>query len=257
MTSPRTGPFPGFAGGGVRALAGGVVWVIGLAITRPNPFDPAWAEALLVLAPLVLVPLGLDLVLRGGPVGRLARLTGVVQLPAALALGLAFLLPQGPAAAALALPWLLATGLVAGLGVGRLARRGFRPLAEVCLDAGLMFVAVGGVWAVADRLGFRPLDFEPVIVLLTATHFHYAGFALPLATGLALRTEGISPPSGRAGGVSPLSQAGGSRPPSPPARLAGVGVVAGVPLVAAGITATQLGWDPWLECLAAWVLALA
>ena len=70
-------------------------------------------------------------------------------------------------------------------------------------------------------------------MLLTAVHFHYAGFALPLATGLALERskDGAAP-------------------------LAGFGVVAGVPLVAAGITATQLGSGPILECVAAWVLAL-
>ena len=70
------------------------------------------------------------------------------------------------------------------------------------------------------------------IVLLTAIHFHYAGFVLPLLTGLAARTLG---------GAA--------------ARTAALGVVAGVPLVAAGITATQLGLGPWLECLAAWFTA--
>lgn len=93
---------------------------------------------------------------------------------------------------------------------------------------------VGAAWAVSDRLGFRPLDFPTVIVLLTAVHFHYAGFVLPVVTGLA---------AARTGG--------------PAATLASLGVVAGVPLVAVGITATQLGFGPWIEALAAWTVAAA
>jgi YndJ-like protein len=98
----------------------------------------------------------------------------------------------------------------------------------------LIYLAIGGAWAVSDRLGFRPLDFDPVIVLLTAIHFHYAGFALPLVTGLAARRLD-----------------GGT------ARLAAAGVIAGVPLVAIGITSTQLKAGPLIESLAAWVLAAA
>jgi hypothetical protein len=80
----------------------------------------------------------------------------------------------------------------------------------------------------------RPLNFEAAIVLLTAIHFHYAGFLLPLFTGFAARALG---------GVA--------------AWLATLAVIIGVPLVAAGITATQLGFGSWLECLAASWTALA
>jgi outer membrane biosynthesis protein TonB len=43
---------------------------------------------------------------------------------------------------------------------------------------------------VAFQSFWRPLDFDPVIVLLTAVHFHYAGFLLPLCTALAAREVG-------------------------------------------------------------------
>lgn len=49
-----------------RALAGGALWLGFLLLTRPGPFDPAWIHALLLLAPLTLLPLGLDLVERAG-----------------------------------------------------------------------------------------------------------------------------------------------------------------------------------------------
>src|SRR5690606_23264138 len=41
------------------------------------------------------------------------------------------------------------------------------------------------------------------------------------------------------------------------ARFAGVGVIVGIPLVAIGITATQLGCEPWLECVATWITSIA
>jgi hypothetical protein len=145
-------------------------------------------------------------------------------------------LPPGWPAAALALPWLGVTALLAAAGLQRLAagRGAPRSLSDLCLDAGLLYILVGGLWAVADRLGLQPLGFEPVIVLLTSIHFHYAGFVLPLLVGFAL------------GEIQ-----------GPVARLAGLGVIAGVPLVAVGITASQLGVGPWLECGASWVTAAA
>jgi hypothetical protein len=62
-------------------------------------------------------------------------------------------------------------------------------------------------------------------VLLTAIHFHYAGFALPLLTGLAGRALG-----GRI------------------ARIASLGVIAGVPLVAFGITGLSYASPPASTC---------
>jgi hypothetical protein len=220
----------------VRAVAGGALWLLAWIVLRPSPFEVTWARMLLLLGSLVLVPLGLFVVPVEGTdrvAVRLRRIVDVAHFPAALLFAAAYLLPQGILAAALALPWLAVTGLVALFGLRRLWR-GSRRLSELCLDAGLIYLAIGGAWAVSDRLGFRPLGFDPVIVLLTAIHFHYAGFALPLVTGLAARRLD-----------------GGT------ARLAGAGVIAGVPLVAVGITATQLKAGPWIECLAAWVLAAA
>jgi hypothetical protein len=65
-------------------------------------------------------------------------------------------------------------------------------------------------------------------------HFHHAGFVLPVLAARAAREL-----PGRA------------------ARLSCWGVMAGVPLVAAGITVTQLGGGAALELAAAWVTAAA
>ncbi|MEX2118856.1 MAG: YndJ family transporter [Pirellulales bacterium] len=237
MSAPFSAKYANrLASGYAPVLTGGVVWLATLALLRPSPLETTWAHLLLMLAALVYLPLGLRLVpLRAsGRAGRLLRAAALLQLPAALLLGCAYLLPQGLAAAALTLPWLAVTGLAALAGISWLARRGPLPPGELCFDAGLVYLAVGGAWAVLDRGGFRPLGFEAVIVMLTSVHFHYAGFVLPLLTGLAIREQ-----HGRV------------------ARAAGLGVIAGVPLVAVGITATQIGLGPLLECLAAWLTAVA
>lgn len=221
----------------VSAAAGGTVWIALLVLRPPSPSSADWAVSLLLLAPLVLVPLGLRLVEPedfGSAAGRWWRISAFLQLPAALALAAAFLLPKGPAAAVLSLPWLAATGTMGLLALLRLLRRGLRPVPELAVDAGLAFPIVGAGWAFLERAAIHPLRFAPIIVLLTAVHFHYAGFALPLLTGLAGR------------------ELGGTA-----SRAAALGVIAGVPLVATGITASQLGAGPLLEFLAAWITALA
>src|SRR5262249_29799814 len=90
--------------GGCRARAalGAVAWAIYSAVLQP-----AWADSLLLLAPLVLLPLGLALLVgSGGETGaRLLRVAARVQLPAALPLLGALALPAGPTAAILTLPW--------------------------------------------------------------------------------------------------------------------------------------------------------
>jgi hypothetical protein len=66
-------------------------------------------------------------------------------------------------------------------------------------------------------------------------HFHYSGLILPLVAGLVQRELFFLRLSSRAA----------------------VGVILGVPAVAVGITATQLGWGMSLERAAACGLALA
>jgi hypothetical protein len=130
-----------------------------------------------------------------------------------------FLLPASIGAGLLSASWLLLNGLVALFGVGRfLARRSLRA-DELCIDAGLLFLPVGGVWLVTARLGVDPLGFGETIVVLTAVHFHYAGFAVPVLAGMA-------------GHVlverSPLIRR--------VFWVVAAGVIFGVPLVALGIT---------------------
>jgi hypothetical protein len=211
------------------------VWVIALVAQSPSPFDVAWAGVLLMLAPLLLVPLALRVIdeRSGGEVSGLPRATRLLALPAAILLQLAFCCEPGVLTAALSVPWLLVTALIALRGFIRFVRSDARFSASSCVEIGMIYLVIGGGWTLLSRAGVTPLDFKPVIVLLTGIHFHYAGFVLPVVTGLA------------------ASRCGGGL-----ARAIGVLVVVSVPLVAVGITSTQLGGPPVVETAAALLMSL-
>ena len=222
-----------------RALVGVVAWSAFVIARVSDVRGEAWSHALFLFAALVLVPLALELLAdedEAPPADRWFKVGSMVQLPAALLLGLACWLPPGIAAAAAALPWVLLTFLFAAIGFTRLRRVGIaREMDRLCADVALGFSAIGGVWLLADRAGYSPLGFSPAIVSLTAVHFHYAGLVLPLVAGLVQREVFFLRLASRAA----------------------VGVILGVPAVAAGLTATQLGWGPSLERAAGCGLALA
>jgi hypothetical protein len=217
------------------ALIGGLGWICAALTLRPSPLELKWGMMLFLLAPLVLMPLGMSLATpqtRSRLDAWLWECAFSMQLPAAILLAPAFVLPEGLLAGGLSLPWLLVTAAISLSGVVSVCRRGFRPPEECSVDAGKIFLVVGGIWVALSRLGVRPVNFEPVIVLLTGIHFHYAGFLLPLMTGLAGR----------------LLQ-------NRLARVAALGVILGVPLTALGITTSQLGLGHAPEMLAALMTA--
>jgi hypothetical protein len=213
------------------AIAGTIVWIGWQTFT--DVFEPA---ALFVLSPLVLVPLLLSAILDDHDDTPLIRALCVAQLPCALLLAVAMSMRPGAFALLASLPWAGWTALAALEGVRRmlsmLRRSGLRGLydAELAIAAGLAFPLVGSGWILCDRLALEPLGFSPLIVLLTAAHFHHAGFTLPLSAGLL----------GRAFAADATE----------PWRATAVVVVIAVPLVALGITFSAL-----LELLAAWLTA--
>jgi hypothetical protein len=194
---------------------------------------PAWAGVLLLWAVCVLIPWAAPWE-RFGSAGRwpaAARLSGLL-------LACSFMLEPGLAASLLAAPWLAFT---VALGICGLAAavRPARALAERTADLSCALLTVGGAWTFAARLGYQPLGFDPMIVLLTGVHFHYAGFALCWCAAAALRA---------------LAAAGrGVRI----ARAACAGALLAVPAVAVGITCTQLGAPAFVETAAALLMALA
>lgn len=192
--------------------------------------------ALLLFVPLVLIRLGFAFIIPCGGVKRfrLWYIASYSQLPAAIALTGAFLLGAGPIAMLLALPWLAFTLLLAYLAFDRIAQRPGPAIEEWGQLAAMLFLPIGAVWALLSCGGLQPLGFREVIVLLTAVHFHYAGFALPLMAGALVRHRRDEVSKG--------------------VLLA---VLAGVPLVAIGITTTQIGGPREIELVAVGLLASA
>ena len=218
------------------ALLGGAAWVLLLILARTGLLAVTLAEQIFLLAPLVILPLGLRLVDAGTPVHpdeRLHLAVMGIQPFCAFCACASFFLPKGVWAGLLAGVWFIYTGLVALLGVNHLLAGGRRRLADVCVDAGLIFLSVGGVWFLLTRFGKTPAGFSETIVLLTAVHFHFAGFAAPILVGLAGRR---------------LTAA--SHAMRRLYRIVAIGVMVGVPFVAVGISVGGL-----LELLAAFFLA--
>jgi len=140
------------------------------------PLVPAFAI-------LICVPLALRAVGPGDSTGRLL----IATYPIAAAAGLlAIALPSGIAAAAIALVWLAFTVLAALHGLTRVFGAG-RRIEEFSIAAGFLYLAVGGGWLVLWRSGIAVMDFGEHVPLLTAIHFHYAGFASPILVGFVGR----------------------------------------------------------------------
>ena len=202
------------------AIAGAVAWAIILFVRTSPSYETELIEKVLLLGVLVIVPLGLSLIApdqRGKQVLAYRLATMAQPFGAAAAVGSLFM-KQGKLAALLAFLWLAVTALIGLFGLWRLLFSGLLTADEICIGAGLIYLPVGGSWFIMSRLGMQPLGFGDTIVLLTAVHFHFAGFAAPILAGLAGRT---------------LTSGG-------PARglfqLAAVGIIAGTPIVATGIT---------------------
>lgn len=209
----------------VSAVGGALLWLALFAA----PID--LIQHMLLLAVLVVTPLVLPLI---ADTSLLFRITVVLQpLCAAIAVA-SFFLSQGFGAAAAAAPWLMLSDLLALYGLSRLWRTRLRHIDELCIDAALLYLPVGAIWLVLSRLGGTPFGFGEPIITLTAIHFHYAGFATPILVALTGR------------------QLIETRPTTWPAyRIAALGVIAGPPLLAIGIT-----FSPLIEVIAAlWLSA--
>jgi hypothetical protein len=140
------------------------------------PLVPAFAI-------LICVPLALRAVGPGDSTGRLL----VAGYPIAAAAGLlAIALPSGILSAAVAFVWLAFTLLAALHGLTRAFGAG-RRIEELSVAAGFIYLAVGGGWLVLWRSGIAIMDFGEHVPLLTAIHFHFAGFASPILVGFVGR----------------------------------------------------------------------
>ncbi|MFC7072638.1 YndJ family protein [Halovenus rubra] len=176
----------GVAGPDASAAFGATIWAVAVFVGALGRVPRA-----LALAPLVLVPLGVGMAARRpfpGVAGQCLRVAvwcqpvGALGFTASLALDV-----TGVTAAALAAPWLLVTGLLGLAALFRTTERGGFALPETAIDAGLAYVSVGAVALLLYHLDIT-FWFSSTIIRLTAVHFHYAGFVLPVVTGLTGRS---------------------------------------------------------------------
>jgi hypothetical protein len=208
MSADETGRWTGrgYALGDLSAAFGALVWT---GVSLAGLFTTV--ERALALAPLVLVPLGVRMAARprlAGVAGRFHAAATVAQPVGALLLTLSLGVDSGTVAATLAAPWVVVTALLGLAALARVRDRlrtvradpdGDGPegvlsalvAPETLVDAGLAYVTVGSVALVLSHLGIT-FWFEPAIIRLTAVHFHYAGFVLPVFTGLAGRCLGAT-----------------------------------------------------------------
>lgn len=94
-----------------------------------------------------------------------------------------FFAPTALQAGLLAGAWLLICALVAVPAVFNLARLRVPSTTEACFILARLYLPVGGVWLMFSRLGLEPMGFTEPIIILTAVHFHFAGFATALIAG--------------------------------------------------------------------------
>jgi hypothetical protein len=181
-----------------NAIARGVLWA-GLVVVSRLQWGPLnTIELLFLLGPLVVVPLGLELLVRFVPEKGIElpiRYIRRFQLPAALCATASFWLPQGNGATILVLPWFAFGCFIGFHGLMSLIRGEFGKLKTACMIVSFLYLPIGCAWLVASRLGLSPMGFQEPIVLLTAVHFHFAGFAAPLlalAAGSAIEKKTIA-----------------------------------------------------------------
>jgi hypothetical protein len=183
-------------------------------------------DAVLVVALLLVVPLALSLG------DRAVRGEARAAIAAGGVASFSFLFAEGPAAAGLVVPWAVVAAGLTWRRAGTLWRERWEPLPEAVATS---FLLAGAGWLLLSRNGTTLLGFDPVIVELTAVHFHFAGFVAPIVTLQLVR----------------LLKRTGSRHLTL-ARALVFAILAATPVTAAGIT-----FAPWLGAAGALLFAVA
>ena len=182
-------------------LAGAAVWAGISALARMGIARVGALELLFLFAPLVIVPLGMELSRTTGGSDAFHDTARWLQPSCATLAVVAVWLPPGRRAGVFALGWLLVCLLMAGSGAIGLARAAWpyegKDARATSIVTGIarMDLAVGGAWLVASRLEIQPMGIQEPIGLLTVVHFHFAGFATATIGAATLRFAEPSGPS--------------------------------------------------------------
>lgn len=210
-----------------------VLWLAVMLGLRPLPLSFDWPLGLILLGVLVLIPFSRILLMKliNPEDQALGRWAAWLHVPAGICLMVAMLLPLGVWRGLLVAPWLVVT-LTMAIQAAQTLRRQPTSLARKVSLFGPLQLPVGAAWLWADFAAMQPLGFDPQIVRLTAAHFHFAGYVLPLLAGLLLENYNVLA-----------------------CRIAAVGSASGVALVATGITLTKCGYPAVIEGILAAVFS--
>ena len=132
---------------------------------------------MLTVAQLLFVPITLQLILKIEN-----RLYYYVAIPAFISIFILQITTETKLDLLFAALYLLFTFVVALYGFSRFIRRGFAHIEEFAIDAGMMYLFIGGIWFFA-YIAEIDTGFSPLITWLTGIHFHYSSFLLPVFIG--------------------------------------------------------------------------
>jgi hypothetical protein len=164
---------------------GAMIWTALALASFSSRFHIGIIEVLFLLGPWIAVPLGADLIRGAGSSSAMDHVRDWTFFTAALLTTVSFFVSNRVAAAWLASSWLLICAAFAGDALRRLVTSGTKSFAQFCFAIGEGYLLVAGIWLVASRAGISLFGFHEPIVLLTAVHFHFAGFASAVLAGLA------------------------------------------------------------------------
>jgi YndJ-like protein len=165
---------------------GAAIWSAIAIASYFNWFRLDLVELLFLLAPWAIVPSALTLtpaLEKSYPIG-IFRSQRWLFFVAAAPCTISFLYPVGITAAILCVYWLLICLCIAWGGINRLFTFRAESFPQFCVAVAECYIAVGGIWLVMSRAGLHPAGFQEPIVLLTAVHFHFAGFLSSIFAGL-------------------------------------------------------------------------
>lgn len=159
---------------------GAIAWTVIAVVARLGFVPFGQIELLFLFAPLVIIPLGIELHRATGQSAGLLELAQRLQPVGAILAVWACWYGPGLKAGIAAGGWMIVCILIAADGLVWLIRsvpQESRRLFGIAMSIARIDLAVGGAWLVASRLGLRPMGIQEPIGLLTAVHFHFAGFA--------------------------------------------------------------------------------
>ncbi|MBR7795115.1 hypothetical protein GT022_03530 [Agaribacter marinus] len=149
--------------------------------------EDSWYLLILSAAQLIFVPYMLHIILKEqrGWIPTFYPYFGIV---ASIAIFVLQITQDSPIDTILATIYFMFTIMLAILGVNRFLHRGFVHVEEFLIDIGLIYMVIGGAWFVAHEAQIDT-GFSPIITWLTANHFHYSAFLLPVSVGLLGRVH--------------------------------------------------------------------